>query len=883
MLLIASHSSIALNTVILLFVFFLSGCSEKQEDKSKQAAIHLKSSNTYLEQGQFRAAIIEARNTIKYSPNTVDGYITLARIYNQLGSAQSATNILKSVSADFPKETRLPLAKSYILSRKFHSALETLNDPTTDQTIKRKDEFQLLQANALAGLKRYDDANRLYRQLLDENLYNNDAHVGIIKIKITTHQLADAKKHLLEILSKNKKKPEALLLLAEISYLENDLDSTETHLTNALQLLPQTDIMTPLRKQIYRHLSETLIRLGRPSEAMIYSKVLAEANPEAHEAQQRFIEALTLYQKGKLDQAEKILLTLYKLHPSSTMSGILLGQINYEQGDFSEAGELLQKNIDVETSTPQLIRSAALAQLKTNRPEQAIPLLTEALKIHPNDPTINTIYGLAALNEDMTDPRGVLAIQKAIAAKPEKTKLHLIVARHYLATDRPEQAYAQYKTALSKSPNDSDILQAYISALLSNKDFGQASTASKQLLINSPNNSQAYLIAAQINIAAKDLTTAKLNLEKAVALDSNNIKALLALGKLNLLNKNWDSAEGIFRKIISVEPSNANAYKGLISSYEAKKDSAEIIAELSSTALSSNGNSALLTVLAEYHVRDQNIAKAEDLIHQAIQLTPISNYTRKIAVVVYRSISSTAFNNNDLNTARKNIAKALTLKPGNAQLLGELTAIELKSKNYEEALSIANQIEAAHPNKYFGNYLKGKTYAAQKNWAKATKHLKLAWDIQPNNTIALLLYETLSTHNNSPKDDRQEKFIQEWQEKLPDDAQPITIQAITAQKMGASSQAIRLYEQALKLNPSNSLALNNLAWLYFENKNPKARELSKQAYQQNPNNAGILDTYGWILLHDGETKQGLKILELAIELEPDNIQIQSHIRIARSR
>ena len=70
---------------LIALLAMVSGCSDNtQEDNSKQAQIHQKTADSYIKQGQFRAAIIEARNVIKYSPSSSDGYITLAIIYNEI-------------------------------------------------------------------------------------------------------------------------------------------------------------------------------------------------------------------------------------------------------------------------------------------------------------------------------------------------------------------------------------------------------------------------------------------------------------------------------------------------------------------------------------------------------------------------------------------------------------------------------------------------------------------------------------------------------------------------------------------------------------------------------------------------------------------------------
>ena len=64
------------------------------------------------------------------------------------------------------------------------------------------------------------------------------------------------------------------------------------------------------------------------------------------------------------------------------------------------------------------------------------------------------------------------------------------------------------------------------------------------------------------------------------------------------------------------------------------------------------------------------------------------------------------------------------------------------------------------------------------------------------------------------------------------------------------------------------LALNNLAWLYFETKDARAIDTAKRAVALAPNAAEVLDTYGWILVQTGNKAEGIRWLEKAKTLAP---------------
>jgi predicted Zn-dependent protease len=72
----------------------------------------------------------------------------------------------------------------------------------------------------------------------------------------------------------------------------------------------------------------------------------------------------------------------------------------------------------------------------------------------------------------------------------------------------------------------------------------------------------------------------------------------------------------------------------------------------------------------------------------------------------------------------------------------------------------------------------------------------------------------------------------------------------------------------LKTDSKNIVALKDLAWLYQQEKDPRALTTAEQAYQLQPDNAHVLDTLGWILVEHGKTTDGLELLRKAAEKSP---------------
>ena len=79
------------------------------------------------------------------------------------------------------------------------------------------------------------------------------------------------------------------------------------------------------------------------------------------------------------------------------------------------------------------------------------------------------------------------------------------------------------------------------------------------------------------------------------------------------------------------------------------------------------------------------------------------------------------------------------------------------------------------------------------------------------------------------------------------------------------------------------LALNNLAWLYFEDGDSRALDLAQRAHNRAPERAEIIDTYGWLLIKGGRLEKGLSLLEKAAKRAPENGDIRYHLAAALAK
>ena len=98
-------------------------------------------------------------------------------------------------------------------------------------------------------------------------------------------------------------------------------------------------------------------------------------------------------------------------------------------------------------------------------------------------------------------------------------------------------------------------------------------------------------------------------------------------------------------------------------------------------------------------------------------------------------------------------------------------------------------------------------------------------------------------------------------------------------QVGEDQKAFDAYDAALKINPENSLVLNNYAYyLSLEGKDlDKALVMAEKATKLDPGNESNQDTYGWVLYKLGRYDEALEWIGKAIDNhKTDNAEVLEH-------
>jgi tetratricopeptide (TPR) repeat protein len=110
-------------------------------------------------------------------------------------------------------------------------------------------------------------------------------------------------------------------------------------------------------------------------------------------------------------------------------------------------------------------------------------------------------------------------------------------------------------------------------------------------------------------------------------------------------------------------------------------------------------------------------------------------------------------------------------------------------------------------------------------------------------------------------------------------------EAMLLERLNRYPEAKAKYEAGLKLDPNNSLALNNLAFLLIDKLDNAAEALpyAERAKKLDPDNPNVLDTYGMVLAKKGRLGEALGVLLRALDINRDNVSVLYHLGLVHEQ
>ena len=280
--------------------------------------------------------------------------------------------------------------------------------------------------------------------------------------------------------------------------------------------------------------TEIALAAQSPSDALAAAQLWQQYAPTSERAAQ--LDASLLVLSGKPDDAEPLLTReLAKVPDANRGSAILALQLLLSRGPNRVGGlHVLQDLLKNDMNRPEAQLAIARQQIVADDAPGARKSLEQALVLKPD-------YLPAALTLSQMGPEerkeGIASLEKYVQQNPKSHDARLALAQMYLASDRLDDAQAQFAEMHKNNANDLTPMMALALIAIQKKDYPSAQTYLQQYAQKAEKTAgadagQAYIYLAQISLEQKNDAAASDWLNKIAPTSQQYIPAQITRAQL---------------------------------------------------------------------------------------------------------------------------------------------------------------------------------------------------------------------------------------------------------------------------------------------------------------------------------------------------------------
>lgn len=863
----------------------IAGCGKSEDPQTLVA-----DAKRYQEKGNNSAAIIQLKNALQKNPDDPETRYLLGTIYRKTGDLQSAEKELRrALNLGMEPARVLPdLGKTLLELGQFQQVLDETK-PLSDT--RNSAEISTLRGSASLALGKGEDAKELFKRALEDKPDFSDALVGLAQYSLSKQDVAMASQYSEQAVTANPTSADAWLFKGDVLRVEGKVDA-------ALAAYDQVVKLKPNYAQAYLNKAfietstgkfdaakadiEAARKVARGNLMVLYAQALLDFTLGQHAAAWESLQQIlskapghmpsvllagaSQLAMGSLPQAEQHLKHYLESDPKNLYARKLLVAVYLKNRDTQRAIALLRSPLrDGVDQDPQLFALAGEAHMQANEFTKATEYFEKAIKIAPKNAALHAALSTSKMGQG-DNARAVAELEMATKLDPKSFQAGILLVMTHLRLKEPEKALLAVKALENEYPDNPSIAHIKGSIYLTKNDTVSARANFEKALSLQPTYYPAAANLAQLDLRENKPDAAKKRFEAILSKDKKNIQAMTALSRLALNQGQKQEATSWLERAVqnnadALEPSLllAGHYLGI-----GEKQKALTLAQKLQGANPSNPD--VLDLLAQAQFANNDRAAALETYHRLAVVRPNSH------LVQFR-IAAIHIAGENLPAAADALRKAVALKPDyiDAQL-GQI-ALESRQGKIENAIAISQQIQKQHQKSPVGYIAEGDLLMQQKNYALAAKAYEHALGIAKNSPLMLKLHASL---NQAGRGKEATSRLIQWSKENPSDERLRMYLAQVYLVDGQTRSAIEQYETVLQQNPKFIPAMNNLATLYQQEKNPLALEYAEKAYQIAPDSPAIMDTLGWILIEQGNTARGLPLLQKAVSLAPDVEEIRYH-------
>ena len=515
--------------------------------------------------------------------------------------------------------------------------------------------------------------------------------------------------------------------------------------------------------------------------------------------------------------------------------------------------------------------------LVQNRMADAENLLKQAVANNPKEFGYLTLlarhYYATKRKEDM-----VRVLDQIKAKSKEFPDAYLTVGDFYLRLGDSDEAIRQYKEGMAADTKRKLVYQKrQIEVLMRQGNRNMASEINTQILKADPKDNFARGLEAQLMLEKGDIQKAVVELQSVLTSDPQNVVAHYNLGRAHFYKQEYEQARQQFAEAIRLRPDYIPGRVELAKlqvtrgDYEAALKSAQEILQLD------HGNMAARIIQSASLMGMKKYNESRDLLQTMLKNNP--NSTDSLFQLGVVDLAEGKYKD-----AEDSFRKDYSLEPANSRGLMGLIEVFMAENKEDQAIQLLQDEEKKYPNRVDYHVALGNTAVRAGKYDLAiTEFQKVADSLGPNSKAAADIYLRIGeTYRRKGDLNGAIASLQKARNMAPENTVILSTLALALDSSGRKQEARVAYEQCLKLDPRNGVALNNLAYLLTENNGDldQALTYAQRAKQLLPALNEISDTLGWIYLKKQLTDNAVETFKEIVQKQPTHSTYRYHLGMA---
>jgi len=881
--------------ILIFSAFLLFACGEVDD---KQA---VESAKKYIENNQIREASLELKNALQANPKNAEARYLLGKISLMVGDMGSATKEFRKAQEAGWDEAQSQIGLMHVLvsSRDYKKVLDD---------IQIKDIYSKADRAELYGLKAFSEAASGYTGLAKVTLkqgaeLDKDAYHVLktsIQLALTGANTDAATKQLKHAFSIYENNAELLLISAYIAMRNNNNEVAAEQFQKIISLEPEYMVTFTGRKA---RLGFARLEISNKNLEQAEKLLATLFRRNANDPELNYIGGLLSFEQGNLDIAEERLLKVLKVAPEHAKLLLLFGAVKFSQKDYEQAAYYIGKHLQLKPENMGARKLLGRTYILLGQQKEAQATLQTGLQVSDDDAELLALLGLSQLKGGDIES-GITDLEKAVVAAPDSKALRRTLAKAYLSAGETEKAINELNKIVAEGGNRIEAEVMIVTAYLREKQYDKAINVVLEIHERWPQDTTVMSLVGNVFAASGDTAEARKYFNKALKIEPENFQVIMLLARLEEIEGRQEQAAALYEKLTKDYSDSIDPLLALARLAEQQKDNKKMIFWLEQASDKAPSDLRPKIVLAEYYLQAKELAKAEVLVKEAAEISennptvllikgkmlmqqklfneavsPLTELvTRNPEMVLARSLlGETYLYLQKTDDARRQLELALEKEPYSVPALLVLARVEHATGQYARGLEHVEKILKVKPDFYQIYSLGGDISMSAKNYVAANNYYQKSMSVKPD---AATVIKSAKAYTLMAQHKKAIKLYKDWLGNNPDDVQIRQVLGSTYLSNGKNKEAIQAFEAVYARQPEDLVALNNLAWLYSLENDKRALGFAEKAYKAKPEDNGIKDTYGWILVQQGEVDKGRQMLEQVMMSLSGVAEVRYHYAVA---